>query len=194
MDSVTRGNFLVVGVVLGVLLGLLIIIPTPAFSISVPDIEILYVAANQTSREIFCKLRGNGTVTSTVYEVRVNGTIVTTGDPLPITLKNAEYKTYVFRYDGPWEGSILIFFDVHSFFRREKGGPEILVDLQTISKNPIEGAYPSKIELFYAWLLYRESQYGPTRGELIFWWFMYPILALISLVLIFKIWRSEHFS
>lgn len=107
-------------------------------------LQILYVAANQTSREIYCKVLNTGSHLLTLEEVRVNGSKVITSEQLPITIKPVcvlDYKTFVFRYDGPWKGSILL-----DFLAAGRDW-EKLVDLQTASSNPIEGAYPDKFEL-----------------------------------------------
>ena len=151
--TVVHRSVLVAGVVLTVLWGLIIssyVIMTDYYETHYglfpiyERVEIAYVAANKTSREIFCKLRNTGNAQSIIEEVRVNGTKVSTGDPLPITMDPIlGYKTYVFRYDGPWEGSILISFrNPHSGYVFEQ-----LVDLEAASRNTIEGAYPSKDEL-----------------------------------------------
>jgi len=132
-----------------------------------PDrMEIVYVAANQTSREIFCKIRNTGNAYSRLVEIRVNSSKVGMVSQLPITIGSIlDYETCVFRYEGPWKGSILIDFYTVSGGEYERWGK--LVNLRTASSNPIEGAYPSRAELlvrsFYL-------SFGRNFGELLARW------------------------
>jgi len=110
-------------------------------------LQILYVAANQTSREIYCKVLNTGSHLLTIDEIKVNGSKVITRDRLPIIIRPLcvrDYKTFVFRYDGPWKGSIVIGFHTLISFPADW---EKLVNLQTASSNPIGGAYPDRFEL-----------------------------------------------
>jgi len=100
------------------------------------------------------KIRNTGNAYSILVGIRVNSSKVSMVDQLPITIEPiGDYKTFVFRYDGPWKGSILIDFYTSSCGEYERWGK--LVDLLTASSNPIEGAYPSRAELlvrsFYIW-------------------------------------------
>jgi len=109
-------------------------------------LQILYVAANQTSREAYCKVLNTGSHLLTIDEIKVNGSKVITRDRLPIVIRPfcvRDYRTFVFRYDGPWKGSIVIGFHTLPF----PADWEKLVDLQAASSNPIDGAYPDRFEL-----------------------------------------------
>lgn len=132
-----------------------------------PDrLEIVYVAANQTSREIFCKVRNTGNAYARLVEIRVNGSKVSMVDQLSITIESIlDYRTCIFRYEGPWKGSILIDFYTISGGEYERWGK--LVDLQAASSNPIEGAYPSRTELLVRSFYLR---FGHYMGELLARW------------------------
>ena len=92
------------------------------------------------------KIRNTGNAYSILVGIRVNSSKVSMVDQLPITIEPiGDYKTFVFRYDGPWKGSILIDFYTSSCGEYERWGK--LVDLLTASSNPIEGAYPSRVEI-----------------------------------------------
>jgi len=148
----------VAGVILAVLLGLIIFsylimagyyeAHYGGFPTRFERIRIVYAAADQTTREIFCKLCNTGNTFAILEEVWVNGTKVSTRDPLPITMESfLDYKTIVFGYNGTWEGSILI-----SVRTRAAYNFNGLVDLQAASRNPIGGAYPSTAELQQVYL------------------------------------------
>jgi len=98
--------------------------------------EVAYVAANQTLREVYCRLRNTGVVDVTLTEVSVDGRVVTTGYPLPIRILPGNSYTYVFLYGGPWEGVIYISFHSQSGSEYPK-----TVDLQAASRNSIEEAF-----------------------------------------------------
>jgi len=155
-------------------------------------LEILYVAANQTSREIYCKVLNTGSHLLTLEEVRVNGSKVVTREQLPITIKPfcvLDYRTFVFRYDGPWKGSILLDFLAEG---RVWGK---LVDLQTASSNPIEGAYPDRFELLS---IYFNRNLGEIARymEAVLWGSIAAYMA-VGAQLVFrglkkKEWRIKH--
>lgn len=90
-ERVPHRGVLIAVVVLAVLWGPMVVVSWEVVNpgISLPRherVEIVYAAANQASREIVCKLRNMGNTQSTLEEVRVNGSEVSTGDPLPITM------------------------------------------------------------------------------------------------------------
>lgn len=140
---VTRRRVLITGVVLILVLAPLIIgsyddiglVPFAVAFMPVPKLEIQYVAANQTSRMIYCRLKNTGTLNVTLMEVWVDSSIVKTRDPLPTMLPPGYSYTYAFRYDGPWEGAIDITFHTGRYEYPKR------VDLQEASENSIEEAF-----------------------------------------------------
>jgi len=165
-----------------------------------PDrLEIVYVAANQTSREIFCKIRNTGIANSSLVEIRVNSSKISMVGQLPMTIGSIlDYKTCVFRYEGPWKGSILIDFYTVSGGEYERWGK--LVDLRTASGNPVEGAYPSGAELLVRSFYLRFGHYftgllaqwiylgfDPNYMEIIFWSSITIFVALVVLLIINRI-------
>lgn len=141
--------------------------------------QILYVAANQTSREIYCKILNTGTHLLTLEEIRVNGSKVIAKDRLPLIIKPfyaRDYRTCVFRYDGPWKGSILI--DFHTLIGLRTDW-EKLVDLQTASSNPIEGAYPDRFE-FLSIYFYRNLVEIAHYMEAVLWGSSAAFLAVVT--------------
>jgi hypothetical protein len=112
-------------------------------------VSIVYVAANQTSQEIFCKLRNDGPNSATLTELWVNNTRVNTGNSLPLAFEPLlDYKTFVFNYNGSWQGSILItFYTPWSQQPFGDNGVQKLVYLKAVSANPISEAYTSEMDL-----------------------------------------------
>jgi hypothetical protein len=162
-----------------------------------PDrLQIVYVAANQTSREIFCKVRNTGNGNSSLVEIRVNSSEVSMVSQLPMNIGSTlDYRTCVFRYEGPWKGSILIDFYTVSGGQYERWGK--LVDLQTASSDHIEGAYPSGAELlarsfylrfghYFAGLLAQWIYLGfdPDNMEFVLWGSIAIFVALAILLIV----------
>jgi len=148
--TVLHRSLFVAGVFLVVLWGLMFLASGNTFGPGWPGerTEVVYAVANQTSREVFLKLRGDWSSFAHLEEVRVNGSKVQAGDPLPILGEaGLNYKTYAFRYDGPWEDSILITFYTHGLALSEQ-----LVDLRAASRNSMEGLNPTVFELLEVYL------------------------------------------
>lgn len=143
-------------------------------------VSIVYVAANQTSQEIYCKLRNDGPNWSTLTELRVNGTRVDTGGSLPLNFERLlDYKTFVFQYNGSWQDSILITFLYHP---GDYPTAQKLVDLRTVSANPISGAYTSELDRLNILL---------ARG-VIFEWTKSAFILGLAIVAPLLIWRSRR--
>jgi len=164
MKVIYRVVCIILVILLGLIVGSYLVISYHNFGYNYAPhdrLEILYVAANQTSREIFCKVRNTGNAYSILEVIRVNGSKVSMVSRLPVTMEPImDYETCVFRYDGPWKGSMLVDFYTTSAGQYERWGK--LVDLQTASNSPIEGAYPSGAELLvgslYLWFGHHEEE------------------------------------
>ncbi len=108
----TRPGALAVGAVLAALFSIILVHGslywgfTPYFE----KLQIVDVKVFSASRQIVCGLRNTGPVYLTLAEVRVNGTVVKAEGPVSIRMGPGDQETHVFRYDGPWEGLILIRF------------------------------------------------------------------------------------
>jgi len=184
-----RVVWVLLAILSGLIVGSYLVISYNKFSYNYPPhdwLEIVYVAANQTSREIFCKIRNTGNANSILEGIRVNGSKVSTMSKLPITIEPVgDYKTCVFKYDGPWKGSILIDFYTSSCGEYERWGK--LVDLQAASSNPIEGAYPSRGEILVQSLhLWFSRHLGEITVymEVVLWCSIVIFVAVIVLLLL----------
>jgi hypothetical protein len=111
------------------------------------QVEVTYVAANETSQEIFFKLKNTGTWRSTIESVLVNDTEVSMIPSLPLTMgPHVDYVTIVFNYNGSWNDTVQV--KILTDYSRADvyDNIEQSIDLQVASKNPIMNAYPSESE------------------------------------------------
>lgn len=127
-------------------------------------VKVLYVAANETSQEIFFKLYSYGTLNATIERVLVNGKEVTTINSLPLTLGSfVDYGTVIFKYDGSWEDTIQVKMETGWGSAQEEYNIKHSVDLQDASQNSINAAYPSETEsqkayqMQHRWEIFRTS-------------------------------------
>jgi len=190
--TVLYRSLFVVGVLLFILSGSIFFaslwwVPAP-IPLGRERMEVVYAVANQTSRQVFLKLRGDWWDFANLGEVRVNGCKVA-GDPLPILSGEAglNYKTYAFRYDGPWEGSILITFYADVPVKQLLF--EQLVDLRSASGNSMEGLDPTISELVEVYLRRHSDEVGATiqYGSPI----MFPVAVIAVFVLLLLRRRSK---
>jgi len=140
VHTITLRHFLYASIVIAIILSPIIshyeINRSSAAFTRFERLEITYVAADQNSRKIYCKLMNTGSMSLTLIEVLVNDRVVTTGDLLPLPMYPGDGYTYSFRYDGPWEGFIEI-----AFHTRESKVYTLRVDILEASKNSIAQAF-----------------------------------------------------
>ncbi len=111
-------------------------------------VKVEYVAANETSQEIFFKLHNYGTLSATIEKVLVNDAEATMMTSLPLTLGSyVDYGTIVFKYNGSWEDSIQVtMLTDHGVVYGEGVDIKQSVNLQDASQNSVISVYPSESE------------------------------------------------
>ncbi len=138
------------------------------------QVDITYVAANETSQELFVKLQSVGTRRTFIEHVLVNDAEARTIPSLPFIMwGHVDYVTLVIHYKGSWDEPVrlnIVYGDPYTIGYTDEGetyGYYVTfaqtIDLHVSSQNPIRNAYPSesealKIDQFHhRWEILRSS-------------------------------------
>lgn len=120
-------------------------------------INIVYVAANLSSHQVYCRMYNRGSENLALIYITVDGVLVNTTDPLPTLMGVGEYYTCAFTYEGPWEGSVEIAVSWKSRWDsarvRDYSTHTETVDLEKASGEPVGEAFST----------------APTWRDTIFW-------------------------
>ena len=152
LNAKSKPSTVVTSITLGLVACLIVIgyasyDPSGGFIGSWEELEVVYVAANASSGDVFCKLRNTAVHASTFDHILVNETRVSPRTPLPGRIRRWEYATVVFPYNGTWNDRIEIVVWTESAWPSFR-----VVDLAVASTSPVEDVYPSAVDLLDTWL------------------------------------------